>query len=75
MKVVGYRVPVEIDRVTVRPGDIVFGDVDGVVVIPHEIETEVLTRALEKSRAEKCVRADIEQGLSATDALHRYGIL
>ena len=75
MTVADFRVPIEIDRVAVRPGDIIFGDIDGVVVIPQEIEGDVLTRALEKSRAEKRVRTDIENGLSATDALKRYGIL
>jgi len=52
-KVVDFRIPVEIGSVRVRPGDILFGDIDGVLVIPAEAEAEVFTRALEKARGEK----------------------
>lgn len=73
--VVDYRVPIEIGGVAVRPGDLIFGDIDGVVVIPHELETEVLERALEKASAENTVRSEIEAGASATVVLARHGIL
>jgi len=75
MKVAAYRVPIEVEGVAVRPGDIVFGDIDGVLVVPAEIETEVLERALEKARGEKVVRREIEAGMSSTEAFRRYGIL
>ncbi|MER6943083.1 RraA family protein [Nonomuraea sp. NPDC000554] len=73
--VVDYRVPIEIDGVTISPGDLVIGDVDGVVIIPADIEHEVLERALEKATAEKTVRASIEAGMSSTEAFATYGIL
>ena len=65
----------EIGGVWIKPGDLVFGDVDGVVVIPRHLETEVIERALEKARGEKLVRADIEAGCSSTEAFRKYGIL
>lgn len=74
-QVVDYRCPVEIGQVTVKPGDIVFGDIDGVLVIPSNIKDEVLEKALEKASGEKLVRKAIEGGMSATDAFKKFGIL
>jgi regulator of RNase E activity RraA len=74
-KVVDFRVPVEIGAVRVRPGDILFGDIDGVLLVPAESETEVFTKALEKARGEKLVRKAIEAGSSAVDAFAKFGIM
>jgi regulator of RNase E activity RraA len=74
-KVVDFRVPVEIGSVRVRPGDILFGDSDGVLVVPADAEAEVFTRALEKARGEKLVRKAIEEGSSAVEAFAKYGIM
>jgi regulator of RNase E activity RraA len=74
-KVVDFRIPVEIGSVRIRPGDIVFGDIDGVLVVPVEAETEVFTLALEKARGEKLVRKAIEAGSSAVEAFEKFGIM
>lgn len=74
-RVIDYRVPVEIAGVSVTPGDLVFGDLDGVVVVPRAVEDEVLERALEKAAAENVVRQAIERGMSSTEALRTYGVL
>ncbi len=74
-QVADYRCPIEIDSVWVNPGDLVFADLDGVLIIPKEVEREVVIQALEKARAEKVVRQDIENGLSSTNAFKKYGIL
>lgn len=74
-KVVDYRCPIEVGPVTIQPGDLVFGDLDGVLVIPRTHETEVVERALEKARGEKLVRQEIEAGMSSTAAFAKYGIL
>ena len=58
-----------------QDGDIVFGDIDGVVIIPKEIAEEVITKALEKAAGEKQVRKAIENGMSATKAFSTFGIL
>ena len=73
--VIDFRVPVQIGQVSVTPGDLVFGDIDGVVVIPQAIEDEVIERALAKATAENTVRAAIERGMSSTEALRTYGVL
>lgn len=74
-QVADFRCAVEIGGVWIEPGDFVFGDLDGVVVIPRALEKEVITRALEKARGEKVVRKAIEGGMSATAAFKKFGIL
>ncbi len=74
-EVVDYRCPLTFQNgVTAYPGDIVFGDVDGVVVIPREHEREVVDLALEKVRGENRVREAIESGMSAKVAFQKFGI-
>lgn len=74
-RVIAWRVPIEIEGTHVDSGDIVFGDMDGVVVIPQAIEKEVIERAWKKATGEKTVGKAIQAGMSATDAFHQYGIL
>lgn len=70
-----YRCTIEIGQVTVRNGDLIFGDIDGVLVIPSEIIEEVLDKAFAKAAGEKKVRKAIEGGMSATKAFAEFGIL
>jgi regulator of RNase E activity RraA len=74
-KVLDFRIPVEIGSVRIRPGDIIFGDLDGVLVVPREAEADVFAAALEKARGEKLVRKALEEGGSAVAAFEKYGIL
>jgi regulator of RNase E activity RraA len=74
-KVVDFRIPIEVGQVRVRPGDIIFGDIDGVLLVPAEAEDDVFTRALEKARGEKLVKKAIEEGSSAVEAFEKYGIM
>jgi regulator of RNase E activity RraA len=61
--------------VKVRSGDIVFGDIDGVVVIPREIEDEVMAAAIEKVSAENHTRRELENGLLLSEVYAKYGVL
>lgn len=74
-QVVDYRCPIEVGQVAVQPGDLVFGDLDGVVIIPRDVEAEVITEALAKAAGENLVRKEIENGMSSTAAFAKYGIL
>jgi regulator of RNase E activity RraA len=74
-KVHDFRVPIEIGHARIEPGDILFGDMDGVCVIPARAEADVFSMALEKARGEKQVKSDIERGVSAVDAFARHGIM
>lgn len=74
-KVIDFRVPIEIKGVRIEPGDIVFGDMDGVCIIPQKIEKEVIEAALEKAKGEKVVQKAIEDGMPAVEAFKKYGIM
>ena len=74
-KVMDFRVPLEIGGVRVRPGDILFGDMDGVCVVPADASGEVFTKALEKARGEKLVKKALEKGSSAVAAFEKHGIM
>ncbi len=67
--------PVEIAGVTFHPGEIVIADIDGVAVIPRSVETEVIRRAWNKVHAENEVRSAIQNGMKATEAYRRFGVL
>jgi 4-hydroxy-4-methyl-2-oxoglutarate aldolase len=74
-QVADFRCPLEAGGVWIEPGDLVFGDLDGVVIVPRKHEKEVIAKALAKARGEKLVRQEIEAGLSSTAAFKKYGIL
>ena len=70
-----YRCDIEIGQVTVHDGDVVFGDVDGVLIIPKQIAGEVIEKALIKASTEKTMRKAIENGMLVTDAFAKFGVL
>jgi regulator of RNase E activity RraA len=74
-KVMDYRLPIRVGDVRVRPGDIVFGDIDGVCVIPKEAEEEIFAGAIEKARGEQTVKKAIEDGMSTVEVFKKYGIM
>ncbi|KJL27085.1 RraA family protein [Microbacterium azadirachtae] len=65
--------PVTIGGVTVRPGDILLGDSDGVVVIPQDCEAEVLEVAETIHAREESILAAALAGASIAEARARYG--
>ena len=74
-QVINYRCTIEIGQVTINDGDYIFGDVDGVVIIPKEIAKEVIDRALSKAGKEKSLRKAVEGGMPVTEAFKIYGVL
>ena len=74
-KVADFRIPIKFGEVLVTPGDIIFGDIDGVCVIPQLVEEEIIMAALEKASGEKMVQSKIEEGMSACHAFEKYGII
>jgi 4-hydroxy-4-methyl-2-oxoglutarate aldolase len=75
MKVTEFRCRIELEGIVIEPGDLVFGDRDGVVIVPNDLVDQVLTEALQKARTEKTVRRKIEEGMGATAAFDEYGVL
>lgn len=74
-RVMAIDVPIECAGVAVESGDLVFGDADGLVIVPKAAEEEVLRLAAEKLRGEKDTLAALRAGTSLRDVFERYGIL
>ena len=74
-KVVDYRCSIEIAGVQIAPGDLLFGDDEGVLVIPRTAEDEAIRRALEKAETENKVAAAIRKGMSASEAFATFGVM
>lgn len=74
-KVIDFRCAVRIGAVWIQPGDIVFGDLDGVCVVPRAIEREVFEEALNKARGERRVHEAIRGGMGAQEAWDTFGIM
>jgi regulator of RNase E activity RraA len=74
-RVMAYDVPVRCGEVLVHPGELVFADFDGVVVVPRALEEEVLRRAEEKAGKETDSRRDLLGGHSLREVYQRYGVL
>lgn len=74
-KVVDFRTTLNLDNVTIRSGDIVFGDIDGVLVLPREVETDVVQQALEQARKEKTAKRLLYEGASAESVFVETGVL
>jgi regulator of RNase E activity RraA len=74
-RVIDVDVPVELGGIEFRSGDLVIADVDGVVVVPRELEAEATRRAWEKVHAENITRDAIREGMLASAAYQKYGVL
>jgi len=74
-RMVDRDVPVECAGVAIGPGDIVFGDVDGVVVIPKAHEHEVVEKAIAKVLGENNTRDALRRGEPLAQVFQRFGIL
>ncbi|MBI2687040.1 MAG: RraA family protein [Acidobacteria bacterium] len=73
--VTAFNVPVECGEVLVHPGDFVFGDADGVIVIPAAMLKEVLALAHDKVTREEHSRAELQKGSYLRDVFAKYGVL
>jgi len=73
--VIDYDCPVVCGGVSVMPGDIIFGDRDGVVVIPSALFDEVFERAVDKATRENASRTELLEGKLLRDVYDKYGVL
>ena len=74
-KMMACDVPVRCGGVLVRPGELVFADFDGVVVVPREVEDHVLRLAAEKVGKETASRTELLEGKSLREVYSKYGVL
>jgi 4-hydroxy-4-methyl-2-oxoglutarate aldolase len=73
--IVDWDCEVTIGGTLVRPGDWVFGDVDGVVVVPSDIVDDVIAESESKVAKERLMRAELDRGERITDVYGRHGSL
>ena len=74
-RVMVYDVPVKCGEVLVRPGELVFADFDGVVVVPRDVEDEVLRLAEEKIGKENDSRRELLKGRNLREVYNQYRVL
>ncbi|NTJ62883.1 RraA family protein [Agrobacterium rhizogenes] len=74
-KVIDYNTPIEIEGVRIEPGDLLYGDREGVLVIPKAVEKEAISLALEKVRTENKVAEAIRNGMSTVEAFATFGVM
>ncbi len=74
-KVIDYHCPIEFNGIRIYPGDIIFGDRDGVLVIPQNAMEESFSKAIEKARKENIVRKALSEGMTTVDAFRKYKIM
>jgi len=74
-KVMDYGLPIEFGGIPVNPGDVVYGDRDGVIIVPNEAVDEAFALAFEKARGEKTVQKALENGMSTVEAFETFGIM
>jgi 4-hydroxy-4-methyl-2-oxoglutarate aldolase len=74
-RVVSFRKPVCCGGVRVNPGDMIFGDIDGVLAVPADLWSEVFERASQKARTEDTVRDEIRKGAFLRDVWAKHKVL
>jgi 4-hydroxy-4-methyl-2-oxoglutarate aldolase len=74
-RVISYDEPVRCGEVIVRPGTLIFADFDGIVVIPPEVEEEVIRLAKERVGSETLTRTELMKGASLQEVYAKYGVL
>ncbi|MEN6454483.1 MAG: RraA family protein [Prolixibacteraceae bacterium] len=68
-----YQIPVKVGDVTIKPGDVVLGDIDGVLIVPRAIAYDVLIRAEEIKENEKKIFGWVREGQSVHDITKKGG--
>jgi regulator of RNase E activity RraA len=74
-RVISYDEPVRCGEVVVRPGTLIFADFDGIIVIPLEVEEEVIQLAKERVGSETMTRDELMNGASLQEVYAKYGVL
>lgn len=74
-KVIDFRTAIEIEGIRINPGDLIFADREGVLIIPREAEQEAVAKAIEKNTTENAVAVAIRNGMSAREAFDSFGVM
>jgi 4-hydroxy-4-methyl-2-oxoglutarate aldolase len=68
-----YQTPIMIRGVVIKPGDVILGDIDGIVVVPRDIAYEVLVRAEEIRANEKKIFSWVAEGQTVKQITDKGG--
>ncbi|WP_198002083.1 RraA family protein [Caldivirga maquilingensis] len=71
----GHGIEVTVGDVRVKVGDLVFGDINGVVIVPKEVMSEVINRAIEKVNRESTAKSELRRGAYLKDIWGKYKVL
>jgi len=72
-RMIGYQIPIRIGETLIRPGDVIFGDIDGVIVVPRDIAVSVLERAEAIRDGETDIRRMVQSGASPVEVVEHGG--
>lgn len=70
-----YDCTIKCGAVKVEPNDLIFGDIDGVIVIPHKIAEDVINAARKKVFKENLTRKELLEGKLLTEVYRKHGVL
>jgi len=74
-RVMAFDVPVRCGDILVHPGDLVFADFDGVVVVPKAVEAKVMQLSAEKVNKENASRRELLKGRTLRDVYNEFKVL
>lgn len=74
-KVIDFGIPLIIGQVRINPGDVIFGDCDGILCVPRTHVEGIINAAIEKVRGESAVRKALQEGMSTLEAFEKFGIM
>jgi len=74
-KVIDWRVRIDVDGVRICPGDVIYGDRDGVLVVPGAAVENAFAGAIEKVRGEQKVLTALQNGMTTAEAFRLYGVM
>lgn len=74
-RVMAYDVPVRCGEVLVMPRNLIFADFDGIVVVPAEVEEDMLCLAREKVSKENMSRKELLARKTLREVYQKYGVL
>jgi len=75
VRVVDYNIPITIGGVKISPGNLVFADMDGIIVIPEAIEKEVIDEVIKRISTENVVRKELSEGKSMAEVWSKHHVL
>src|SRR5690606_38606195 len=75
VRVINYNIPITIGGVKIFPGNLVFADLDGIIVIPQNIEKEVIDEVIKRINTENIVRKELAEGKTMAEVWKKHHVL